>query len=368
MEKITYNYINNIHNISNEVTFKDYLEQILNNNSLNYDDSFSLMHLLLNGKLDDIEISSLLTALRSRDIKSEELSGFCDAMLSFAAPFEYDRNKLVIDIVGTGGAPFKTFNVSTTSSFVLPLLGVSVAKHGNRSSTSKSGSADLLEALGVNLDNDKTLSQKTFEETGFAYLFAPNYHPAMKKVIKVRKILKIRTIFNLLGPLTNPARVTRQLTGLFDPDLLKPVAVSLKQREFERVALVHSEIGADEITNVGKTRVVELNNSTIKEYSVMSENFGLKDCNPQEISALLPLDAAEEAIKILSGYESPRADFVAANAAMAVRIAGLENDLIKATEMVKEVLVSGRALGKLKEVIIKLGGSATYVDEIREKF
>lgn len=343
------------------------LNRILDFQSLTYQESYHLMQAMMSDSLSEIQTSALLTALRVREINPQELAGFSEAMLDAATPLNRRREGETIDIVGTGGAKFKTFNVSTTSCFLMSEFGINVAKHGNRSSTSKSGSADLLEALGINIEMTPFESEELFNRIGLTFMFAPKFHPAMRFVMPVRRNLQIRTIFNLLGPLTNPAHVERQLTGIYDANLLLPIARSLKQRDFTRVALVYSNIGADEITNLGKTKVVELNNGKIDEYFVTTESFGLRDCNPQEISNLLPKDAAEEAIRILLGEDSPRADFVAINSAMALRVAGIEENLEKATEMVKEVLASGKALTQVKKFVAHSQGSMDKLDRIIEQ-
>ncbi|MCY3413977.1 MAG: anthranilate phosphoribosyltransferase [Candidatus Heimdallarchaeota archaeon] len=339
-----------------QVDLPNLTEKVLENLGLSHLESYNLMSDILLGRLDDIQLSSILTAIRINMLSGEEIAGFSECMLDNARKINYHGQQPLIDVVGTGGAKFKTYNVSTTTALILPLLGVSVAKHGNRSSTSKSGSADLLESLGINKRMDVATSERALNELGLTFMFAPTFHPAMAKVIPVRQKLKIRTIFNLLGPLTNPASVKRQLTGLYSPKLLRPIAKSLKARNYERVALVNNELGADEIIQIGSTTIVELNEGCITEYKLTASDFGVDTCNPYDISNLRPEDSAKKCIDILRGEKSSLSDFVAINAAMALRVAGIEDDLKTGVSMVYDALETGNTIDLIRRFVIKSNG------------
>lgn len=330
-------------------------------------EAYSLMASIMDGRLSPVQISSILSSLRLKGESPEEIAGFSQAMLDKANRIHYSGKNPLIDIVGTGGASFKTFNVSTTTSLLMPSLGVSVAKHGNRSSTSKSGSADLLEALGINIAMDPQTSEKCLNQIGVTFMFAPKFHPAMKQVVPVRKELGFRTIFNLLGPLTNPCGVDRQLTGVYDPKLLKPIAESLRERGYKRVSLVHSNLGADEITNVGTTLVTELNEDRISTYTVSARDFGLKEGNPNSIKNIEAEKAAEECIKILLGQPTEKRDFVIVNGSMALKVAGMVEDLKEGAVMVEDALDSTRAIDILEQFVKLSGGYEEKFNAIIEK-
>ena len=340
------------------------IDAILSGDDLTFRQSYEVMSHLMSEDNNPVLTASLLTALRNSREKAEEIAGFSAAMLDHAEFIEYTRDEPLIDIVGTGGAQFKTFNVSTTASLVLPSIGVSVAKHGNRSNSSPSGSADLLEALGVNITMNPERAMEALNKNGLTFMFAPLYHPAMKHIVPVRKTLRFRTIFNLLGPLTNPARVKRQLTGLFSLEYLLPVAQALQQRGHERAILVHSDLGADEVTNVGTTHVAELNEGHITEYTLTAKSFGLTPCNPMEISSISPEESAREVVRILSGSKSPRADFTKVNASLALRASGREESLPELVTVVEEVLESGSAIDNIRNLIRVSGGDEDSLEDI----
>ncbi len=333
---------------------------------LSFEEAYALMSSIMDGRLSPVQISSVLSSLRLKGETPEEIAGFSQAMLDKANRIEYEKGKPLIDIVGTGGAPFKTFNVSTTTAILMPTLGVAVAKHGNRSSTSKSGSADLLEALGINIEMDPKTSENCLNQIDLTFMFAPKFHPAMKQVVPVRKELGFRTIFNLLGPLTNPCGVNRQLTGVYDVKLLKPIAESLKERGYRRVALVHSNLGADEITNVGSTIVVELNEDKIISHTVSASSFGIKEGKPDSIRNMEPNKSAKECVRILLGYPSEKRNFVVVNGAMALKIAGIVEDLKEAAIMVQDALDSTSAINTLEKFVRLSGGVEEKLDEIFE--
>ena len=338
------------------ISMHNIIESVLSGNRLSYYEAYRTMEGMMAGEYDPVLTSSLLTALRRSMESPEEIAGFSQAMLDNAQRINYIRSEPLVDVVGTGGAKFKSFNVSTTSALILPGLGVSAAKHGNRSNSSPSGSADLLEALGLNIQMTPHQAEFCLNETGFTFMFAPIYHPAMKNVVPIRRKLKFRTIFNLLGPLTNPAGVRRQLTGLFSEKYLLPVAEALRHREYEHVILVHSDLGADEFTNVGKNTIVELVDGEIREETLTAESLGLNRSNPMEIASLPPEQSAVECLRILRGESSPRRDFTVGNVVLALRAAGRHETYPELARVVEDYLDTGRALDILEKIILHTGG------------
>lgn len=341
--------------------------KILDGYDLSFREAYELMLSIMDSRLTPVQVASLLSSLRLKGETPQEIGGFSQAMLERANRISYKGNLPLIDIVGTGGAPFKTFNVSTTTALILPTVGIAVAKHGNRSSTSKSGSADLLESLGVNIEMSPETSEKCLNRIDLTFMFAPKFHPAMKNVVPIRKELGFRTIFNLLGPLTNPCGVKRQLTGVYDPRLMEGIAKSLQQRGFERVSLVHSNLGADEITNSGTTLVVELENDQISRYTVSSKDFGVKESRPEMIVNLPAEKASIECARVLSGKSGPYRDFVVVNGAMALRVAGKIENLKDGAAVIEETLDSGKGIDILEHFVRQSGGSEERLNEVLEQ-
>ncbi len=348
-------------------SYKELLEYLIAGNTLSVMEAREVMNAIMSGEYTSVQAAGLLTALRIRKETAEEIAGFSTAMQENAIAISCTRKEPLVDVCGTGGATFKTFNVSTVTALVLPVLGVSVAKHGNRSYSSKCGSADLLEALGVNIEMSPQVAERCLNEIGVTFLFAPLYHPAMKQVVPVRRELGIRTIFNLLGPLTNPARVKRQLMGVFSPEYLEPIAQALKHRGHEAALIVHNELGADEILPIGKTTGFELSNGEIKRLELTPQSFGLEDTNgikPQDLTNLDPKAAAVKTVRLLMGKEPQLQEFVAVNVASALRVTGIEQNLRVGREMALSVIESGKVLDVLRNLITLSGGNETVLDQL----
>jgi anthranilate phosphoribosyltransferase len=341
--------------------------------SLSRAEARDVMAEVLAAKCTDAQIAALLIALRMKGETVEEIVGFAEAIRAAAAPLPIERagaaaalavsgtgrdalaeessDDSLIDTSGTGGDASGTFNISTATALVTAGAGVRVAKHGNRSISSKCGSADVVEALGMNIQLSPERAAQCLREVGICFLYAPNLHPAMKQVQGVRRELKMRTMFNLLGPLTNPARANGQVVGVYSLDLVEKLAEALSMLGLRRALVVHGLDGLDEITITGTTRIAEARDGLVKSYEVEPEEFGLKRASLQEISGG---DATENAAiirAVLHGEKSPRRDVVLLNAAAALVAAGRADHLAAALPLAANSIDSGAAAGKLGALI-----------------
>ncbi len=304
------------------------------------------------GRATPVETAALLVALRTKGHASSEIAGGVRALRREMVPVRAPSEVVLVDTCGTGGGAVTTFNISTAAALVAAAAGVGVAKHGNRSFTSKSGSADVLEALGVAIQLSAEGMARVLERAGIVFMFAPLLHPAMRHAGPVRKELRIPTIMNLLGPLTNPAGVRRQVVGVADPELLPLIALALKALHHERALVVHGLPGMDEVSPSGATRVAELLDDEIREYEVHPEDLGVRSCDPEEISGGSPEDNARLIEGVLSGRETRGArSAVLLNAGAALYVGGVAEDLSQCITQATEALDSGaaqRTLDKLK--------------------
>ncbi len=339
--------------------------------SLDRTEAREVMSEVLAGKCSDAQIAALLVALRMKGETVEEIVGFAEAIRAAAAPLliraaegldvsgtgrdalaeESRGEESLIDTSGTGGDASGTFNISTATALVAAGAGVRVAKHGNRSISSKCGSADVVEALGINIQLSQERAAQCLREVGICFLYAPNLHPAMKQVQAVRRDLRMRTMFNLLGPLTNPARASGQVVGVYSLDLVEKLAEALSMLGLHRALVVHGLDGLDEITITGTTRVAEAREGSVRSYEVEPEEFGMKRATLQDISGG---DATENAAiirAVLSGEKSPRRDVVLLNAAAALVAAGRADRIAEAVPIAAESIDSGAAAGKLEALV-----------------
>jgi anthranilate phosphoribosyltransferase len=346
----------------------DALHRIANHaQSLDRAEARAVMAEVLGGKCSDAQIAALLIALRMKGEAVEEIVGFAEAIRAAAAPLPIrgtealavsgtGRDALaeesllepsLIDTSGTGGDASGTFNISTVTALVTAGAGVRVAKHGNRSISSKCGSADVVEALGINIQLSPERAAQCLREVGICFLYAPNLHPAMKQVQAVRRELRMRTMFNLLGPLTNPARASGQVVGVYSLDLVEKLAEALSMLGLRRALVVHGLDGLDEITITGPTRVAEAREGSVRSYEVEPEEFGMARATLQEIAGG---DAGENAAiirAILGGEKSPRRDVVLINTAAALVAAGRADRIADAVPLAAQSIDSGAAAGKL---------------------
>jgi len=290
--------------------------------------------------------------VRVKGEKPEEISAFARVMRRNAVLVQPKVDGNLCDLCGTGGDNQSTFNISTTAMFVACAAGANIAKHGNRSITSQSGSADVLDALGMNLDLSPAEIASCIEEVGLGFMFAPHHHPAMKYVMPARKQLGVRTVFNILGPLVNPAPVKGQLMGVFDPALIGPVAEAFRLLGLERAMVVNGEPGLDELSVIGPTKVAELRDGEIRSYELDPAELGIAKADIAELRAGEPAENAELMKKILGGEASgAKRDIVALNAAGTLIIAGLYDDFAPAMEAAQRQIDSGAALAKLERLV-----------------
>ncbi len=301
---------------------------------------------IMSGKLAKEDIVSFLIALKEKGETAEEISGAASIMREFANRID-DLKVAAVDTCGTGGDNAGTFNISTVSAFVVAGAGQSVAKHGNRSVSSKCGSADLLEALGVNISVDKEIVAKCINEIGIGFLFARSFHPAMKYAAEARKEIATRTIFNILGPLTNPAGTKHQLLGVFDASLTLPICTALKNLGLRHAMVVHGMDGLDEVTTTAATAVCELKDEQINTYDIFPENFGI----PRTSMDLLKSDGVEDNVaiaeEILEGKISAKRDIVVLNAACALYVGDKVKDIKEGVKLASHSIDSGNARKKL---------------------
>lgn len=316
-------------------------------------DIHAVMERIMDGGATPAQIGAMLIGLRIKGETIEEIAGAAKAMRERALniPVRLAPGEHLVDTCGTGGDASNTFNVSTAAAFVVAGAGVKVAKHGNRSVSSRSGSADCLEALGVNLALSKETVVRMIEEIGIGFLFAPALHPAMKHVIGPRRELGIRTIFNILGPLTNPAGADVQLMGVYDPALTRHLAEVLGRLGAFRAWVVHGAGGLDELSLIGETSIAEWDGVKVSNFKVCPEDVGLKPCSPDELKGGSAIENAEILKRILSGEMGPKRDMVVLNAGAAIYLAGHAQSLKDGVIKAQESIDSGRALAVLKSVL-----------------
>ena len=329
---------------------KEAVYQLINGNDLTYEQAREVMEEMMTGTATQAQMGGFLTALRMQGETIDEITAFATVMREKGIKIEPERE--VIDIVGTGGDEVGTFNISTTSAFVVAAGGVPVAKHGNRSVSSKSGAADVLERLGANLDLTPEQNEKVLNACDVCFLFAQKYHSSMKYAAPVRKELGVRTVFNILGPLSNPAAATMQLLGVYDKKLAKPLAQVLSNLGVTRGVAVCGEDGLDEITLTGETDVHEIRLGEITSYNITPEQFGLRRCALQELIGGTPEENAQIARDILTGKEKgPKRDIVVMNAGMSLYLGKDGISLEEGIQMAQEILDSGKAYEKLQEFV-----------------
>jgi anthranilate phosphoribosyltransferase len=276
-----------------------------------------------------------------------------------------------LDTCGTGGDRIKTFNISTASTFIVAGAGINVAKHGNRSVTSKSGSADVLESLGLKLDLEPKEVERVIEEVNIGFIFAPRFHPAMKYAIGPRRELGIRTVFNILGPLTNPAGADAQLVGVYDRNLTEPLAHSLKNLGCKEAMVVHGLAGLDEISTLGKTVISWLKEDEITTLEIGPEDFGVKTARQNDIRGTTPDESAEITFKILNGYyeiNDPKTEIALVNGVAGIIVAGKARDFDYGMEMARESINSGKAYKKLKSIVKVSSGDLSKLEELESKY
>ncbi|HHS83731.1 MAG TPA: anthranilate phosphoribosyltransferase [Gammaproteobacteria bacterium] len=326
------------------------IKTVTERRDLRENEMVEVMHLLMEGKASEAQIGAFLVGLRMKGETVEEISAAASVMRELVTPVEVDVHHLV-DTCGTGGDGTSTFNISTTSAFVVAAAGGHVAKHGNRSISSKSGSADVLEAAGVNLELTPQQVAMCIKKVGVGFMFAPKHHSAMKHVIGPRREMGIRTLFNVLGPLTNPAGAKNQLLGVFDAQWLEPLAKVLERLGSRHVLVVHAEDGLDEITISGPTHLVELKEGTLQHMEITPEQFGIQRAGLESLIVDRPGRSLDMMRQVLDDKAGPARDIVLLNAGAAIYVAGITNSLQQGVDKAREVLARGTARKRLELLV-----------------
>lgn len=328
---------------------KEAIVKIVDKQDLSYDEAYAVMNEIMSGETSPTQNAAFLAALSTKSTKAEttdEIAGCAAAMRSHALKVNYDGD--VLEIVGTGGDGAHSFNISTTSAIVIAAGGVKVAKHGNRAASSKSGAADCLEALGVNINLEPEKCAELLDKTGICFLFAQKYHTSMKYVGAIRKELGIRTVFNILGPLTNPASPTMQLLGVYDQSLVEPLARVLSSLGVKRGLVVYGLDKMDEISASSPTAICEINNGEYKSYTITPEEFHLTSCKKEDLVGGTPEENAAITLAILNGEKGPKRNAVLLNAGAALYIGGKAESIAEGVALAAELIDSGKALATLE--------------------
>lgn len=332
------------------MNIREAIEKLVNRVSLSETETIAVMNQIMTGEATPLQVASFLTALRMKGETVEEITGAARVMREKAHRVRVG-SKTVIDTCGTGGDQKGTFNISTTCAFVVAGAGVNVAKHGNRSVSSQSGSADVLAALGVKVDAPKERVEACIEKIGIGFLFAPLLHEAMKYAVQPRRDIGIRTVFNLLGPLTNPAMATHQLIGLYSGDLVATIAQVLKNLGSLRAMVVHGVEGLDEISLCGQTKVAELRDGKVTEYMIEPEQLGLQRCTLEELRGGSAEESAGVVRGVLQGTKGPSRDVVLLNSGAALYVSGKANSIDQGMRLAADSIDTGKAREKLQQLV-----------------
>jgi anthranilate phosphoribosyltransferase len=325
---------------------------VIERHDLTGEEMTSVMHAIMTGGATPAQIGGFLVGLRMKGESVAEIAAAASVMRELAAGVDISGLDHAVDIVGTGGDASGTFNVSTASMFVAAAAGCHVAKHGNRSVSSRSGSADALESAGLRLDLTPEQVAQCVREVGVGFMFAPGHHSAMKHAIGPRKEMAVRTVFNVLGPLTNPAGVPNQLLGVFSDELLEPLAEVLRKLGSRHVMVVHSRDGLDEISIGDKTEVAELKDGTVRRFAIQPEEFGVSRSALDAIKAADPQDSVKTIVGVLDNQPGPARDIVMLNAGAAIYVAGLADSLQAGVRKADEAIASGEARNRLDRLVV----------------
>jgi anthranilate phosphoribosyltransferase len=333
------------------ITPQDALQRCIEQREIFHDEMLHIMRLIMNGELSPVMTAAILAGLRTKKETIGEITAAATVMREFATHVKVNDNSHFVDIVGTGGDGAQTFNISTTAMFVAAAAGAKVAKHGGRSVSSKSGAADVLEALGVQITLQAPEVATSLNTCGMGFMFAPNHHPAMKNVAPIRKEMGVRTIFNILGPLTNPAGAPHMLMGVFHPDLVGIQVRALQRLGTKQALVVYGKEGLDEISLEGPTMIGELKNDQIKEYEIHPSDFGLKTTKTDTFKVADAEASKKILLSVLDNQAGPALDIVCLNAGAALYAGNLAKDISEGLQMAKAAIASGKAKQKLEEFI-----------------
>ncbi len=335
------------------------IKTMIDGKDLTEQEAYEAIDQVMSGQATDAQIAGLLVALRVKGEAVAEITGGARALAEKANRI-HPKVDFCVDPVGTGGDGTNTFNISSTAAIVAAAAGANVAKHGNRSVSSRSGSADFYESIGINIALSPLAVERSIEETGFGFMFAPNFHPAMRFAGPVRRQLGVRNIFNILGPLSNPASANAQVLGVYDQAIMPFIAKTLQNLGEKHSMVVHGSDGSDEITNAGETYVLEVFPDHIDEYTITPEQFGLPRYTLDDIQGGTPEENAQISLRILQGEKGPHRDIVVLNAAATIYVGQKAASMAEAITIAQDVLDSGKAMRKLDEI-----REFTNRDEIR---
>ena len=328
---------------------KEAILKVYKNEDLTYGEAYETMDEIMSGEASEVQMSAYLTAMSMKGETIDEITASAEAMRAHCVRLLNDED--VLEIVGTGGDGSNTFNISTTSSIVISAAGVSVAKHGNRSASSKCGAADVLEELGVNINISPEKSLSCLKEINLCFLFAQNYHLSMKYVAGVRKELSIRTIFNILGPLTSPAGASMEVLGVYERELLEPLADVLKNLGVKSAMVVYGMDGMDEISSSDKTAICELKDGETRTYEISPEDFGMDVASKEDLIGGEAEENAKITRAVLNGEKGPRRNAVLLNSAAGLYVAGMVDSLEEGVKLAEDVIDSGKAMEQLEKFI-----------------
>jgi anthranilate phosphoribosyltransferase len=329
------------------ITPQEALQRCIEHRELFHDEMTAMMRLIMSGEMPPELVAGLLVALRTKKETVGEIAAAAQVMREFATSVHVEDRSHLVDVVGTGGDGAHTFNISTAAMFVAAAAGAKIAKHGNRSVSSKSGSADVLEALGVNLALSADQVGQCISKVGAGFMFAPNHHPAMKNVVPIRKQLGVRTIFNILGPLTNPADAKRILMGVFHPDLVGIQARVLQALDMEHALVVYGRDGLDEISLEGPTLVGELKDGSVREYEIHPQDFGLNTAPTNSFKVANAQESKRIVLDVIDNKPGAASDIVCLNAGATLYVAGIASDIASGISKAKAAIASGAARQKL---------------------
>jgi anthranilate phosphoribosyltransferase len=347
------------------------IQKLIDGANLTFEEAQEIMREVMSGKATNAQIAAFLAALRIKGETVEELIAFAAVMREHCRRIHPRVEHRLVDTCGTGGDKIKTFNISTAAAFVVAGAGIALAKHGNRSVTSKSGSADVLEKLGLNLKMEPKEVQSTIEQVGVGFMFAPAFHPAMKYAVQPRREIGIRTTFNILGPLTNPASANAQLLGVYEQKLTAPMAYALKKLGCEEAMVVHGLDGLDEISTTGKTAIAWLKEDEVTTIETAPKDFGVKQARIADIKGTTPDESAEVLFKILNGYcavDDPKMEIVLVNSAAGIIVGGKAEDFSYGMTVARKSIESGAAYKKLKVLIKASDGGLSKLEELESKY
>jgi len=334
-----------------EASMKGFIAKLVGGKDLTAQEAESAMDIIMTGKASDAQIGAFLTALRMKGETVDEITAFAKVLRKFAMKVKPKVKATLIDTCGTGGDLSGTFNISTAAALVAAGAGATVAKHGNRSVSSKCGSADVLEALGVKIDLDAKCIEKCIETVGIGFMFAPMFHSAMKYAIGPRREMGVRTVFNILGPLISPAEVKAQVFGVYDPDMTEKMAQVLKKLGATHALVVHGDPGLDEFSTLGDTKVSELALGEVKTYDFSPAGYGIPKAKQGDLKGGSPEGNAKTIVQILQGEKGPKRDIVVLNAAAALIVAGIAENFEDGLRLAADSIDSGKAMEKLDKLI-----------------